>query len=131
MEEGVDDEGRRQRRTAGRQRLLPPLLLVCLALPTGGSPDMPANLTVDLGQRVELPCAHNQVVLFGHLYRCLRHISVYLVSCGGFLNDVNDLKVVKGTLNRKQEKRICIFSINQFQMFSRQNCPTRPLPCLF
>ena len=62
MEEGVDDEGRRQRRTAGRQRL-PPLLLVCLALPTGGSPDMPANVTVDLGQRVELPCAHNQVLL--------------------------------------------------------------------
>ena len=62
MEEGVDDEGRRQRRTTGRQRL-PPLLLVCLALPTGGSPDMPANVTVDLGQRVELPCAHNQVLL--------------------------------------------------------------------
>ena len=62
MEEGVDDEGRRQRRAAGRQRL-PPLLLVCLALPTGGSPDMPANVTVDLGQRVELPCAHNQVLL--------------------------------------------------------------------
>jgi len=60
MEEGVDEEGRRQRRTAGRQRLLPPLLLVCLALPTGGSPDMPTNVTVDLGQRVELPCAHNQ-----------------------------------------------------------------------
>ena len=62
MEEGVDDEARRQRRAAGRQRL-PPLLLVCLALPTGGSPDMPANVTVDLGQRVELPCAHNQVLV--------------------------------------------------------------------
>ena len=60
MEEGVDDETRRQRRAAGRQRL-PTLLLVCLALPTGGSPDMPDNVTVDLGQRVELPCALNQV----------------------------------------------------------------------
>jgi len=59
MEEGVDDETRRQRRAAGRQRL-PTLLLVCLALPTGGSPDMPDNVTVDLGQRVELPCAQNQ-----------------------------------------------------------------------
>ena len=60
MEEGVDDEARRQQRGNGRQRL-PPLLLVCLALPTGGFPDMPANVTVDLGQRVELPCEHNQV----------------------------------------------------------------------
>ena len=59
MEEGVDDEARRQRRSAGRQRL-PHLLLLCLALPTGGSPDQ-ANVTVDLGQRVELPCPHNQV----------------------------------------------------------------------
>jgi len=58
MEEGVDDEARRQRRSAGRQRL-PHLLLLCLALPTGGSPDQ-ANVTVDLGQRVELPCPHNQ-----------------------------------------------------------------------
>ena len=75
MEEGVDDEARRQRRATGRQRL-PTLLLVCLALPTGGSPDMPANVTVDLGQRVELPCgAHNQVFLAIILLRsCLRNL---------------------------------------------------------
>ena len=62
MEEGIDDYGLRHRQPGGRQRL-PPLLLLCLVLPTGGSPDqLLSNLTVDLGQRVELPCtAHNQV----------------------------------------------------------------------
>ena len=62
MEEGIDDYGQRHRQPGGQQRL-PPLLLLCLVLPTGGSPDqLLSNLTVDLGQRVELPCtAHNQV----------------------------------------------------------------------
>ena len=62
MEEGIDDYGQRHRQPGGRQRL-PPLLLLCLVLPTGGSPDqLLSNLTVDLGQRVELPCLpHNQV----------------------------------------------------------------------
>ena len=62
MEEGIDDDSQRHRQPGGRQRL-PPLLLLCLVLPTGGSPDqLLSNLTVDLGQRVELPCtAHNQV----------------------------------------------------------------------
>ena len=62
MEDGIDDYGQRHRQPGGRQRL-PPLLLLCLVLPTGGSPDqLPSDVTVDLGQRVELPCtAHNQV----------------------------------------------------------------------
>ena len=62
MEEGIDDYGQRRRQPGGRQGL-PPLLLLCLVLPTGGSPDqLLSNLTVDLGQRVELPCLpHNQV----------------------------------------------------------------------
>lgn len=61
MEEGIDDYGQRHRQPGGRQRL-PPLLLLCLVLPTGGSPDqLLSNVTVDLGQRVELPCLpHNQ-----------------------------------------------------------------------
>ena len=62
MEECIDDYGQRHRQPGGRQGL-PPLLLLCLVLPTGGSPDqLLSNLTVDLGQRVELPCLpHNQV----------------------------------------------------------------------